>query len=94
MAGTIRTEKRLDTAHAPEFEKELIELLDAGEKELYIDMTDTVYVSSVILRILLTVQKRVKAAGGSMILQHVSASVMEVFDVTGFSGILTFEDRI
>ena len=94
MANTIRTEKRLDTTHAPAFEKEVTELLDAGEKELYIDMTDTVYVSSVILRILLTAQKRVKAAGGSMILQNVSANVMEVFDVTGFSGILTFEDRI
>lgn len=92
MAATIRTEKRLDITHAPAFEKELKELLDAGEKEIYIDMTDTVYLSSVTLRILLKAQKRINAIGGSMLLKNVSEPVMEVFDVTGFSGILNFED--
>ena len=92
MAATIKTEKRLDITHAPAFEKELKQLLDAGEKEIDIDMTDTVYISSVTLRALLKAQKRINAIGGSMIIKNVSDTVMEVFDVTGFSGILSFEE--
>ncbi|MCL1832115.1 MAG: STAS domain-containing protein [Oscillospiraceae bacterium] len=49
------------------------------------------YVSSAGLRVLLQGQKNAQAAEKSMVLKNVSPDVMEVFDVTGFSGILTIQ---
>lgn len=93
MAAIIKTEKRLDIAHAPAFEKELARVFSEGEKDIIVDMIDTVYISSVTLRALLKAQKKVNAIGGSLLLRNVSETVMEVFDVTGFSGILSFEEH-
>ena len=94
MAAIIKTEKRLDIAHAPALEKELNRAFEDGETEIIVDMEETSYISSVILRALLKAQKKVNSINGSLILRNVSESVMEVFDVTGFSGILMFEDQV
>ena len=94
MAAIIKTEKRLDIAHAPAFEKELNRVFAEGETEIIVDMEETAYISSVSLRALLKAQKKVNSINGSLMLRNVSESVMEVFDVTGFSGILMFEDQV
>lgn len=93
MASIVKTEKRLDIAHAPAFEKELNRVFSEGETDIIVDMEDTVYISSVALRVLLKAQKKANTVNGSMLLRNVSDAVMEVFDVTGFSGILMFEDQ-
>jgi anti-sigma B factor antagonist len=88
---TVQTEKKVDTTTAPELNKKITDLLSRGEDNLKFDMQNTVYISSVGLRVFLTAQKAIKARKGSMILTNVSPQVMEVFDITGFSGLLTFE---
>ncbi|MDO5785525.1 MAG: STAS domain-containing protein [Eubacteriales bacterium] len=86
----IFTEKKIDAAGAPRLGEKLNEVLDGGCSSLIIDMKDTVYISSVGLRVFLAAQKKIKARKGSMVLLHVLPQVMEVFDITGFSGLLTF----
>lgn len=86
---TVAVEGRLDTTTAPEFEKALGELLN-GVTELVLDMTNLEYVSSAGLRVILKVQK-VMFSQGRMKLTGVNESVMEVFEITGFSDILTIE---
>jgi len=49
------------------------------------------YVSSAGLRVVLQAEKTAKAKGGSMTLKNVSEEIMEVFEMTGFSDLLTFE---
>ena len=61
-----------------------------GVKELIFDFSEVEYISSAGLRILLAAQK-VMNRQGSMKLIGVSADVMEVFEITGFSDILTIE---
>lgn len=85
----IAPEGRLDTTSAPIFEKEVGELLK-GVSELVLDMTKVEYVSSAGLRVILKVQK-VMFNQGKMKLVGVNESVMEVFDITGFSNILKIE---
>ena len=87
---TIVTEKKIDAVSAPELGKKLEELLDAGEDNLIIDMAETTYISSVGLRVFLSAQKKIRTRHGNMVLMHVRTQVMEVFDITGFSGLLTF----
>ncbi len=82
-------EGRLDTVTAPELEQALKEVLDdAGE--LTLDFGKLDYISSAGLRVLLSAQKQMRQKG-SMKLTHVSETIMEIFEVTGFSEILTIE---
>ena len=88
-ALTIALEGRLDTITAPELEAELKEAL-VGTEELTFDFSKLEYISSAGLRVLLSTQK-IMAARGGMKVTNVNELVNEVFEVTGFSDILTIE---
>ena len=80
---------RLDTITAPELEAALNDSLNSAES-LVLDFAGLEYVSSAGLRVLLAAQKRMGKKGG-MTVTHVSEPIMEIFEVTGFSDILTIE---
>ena len=86
---TIALEGRLDTTTAPELEQEIKLSLD-GVTELIMDLAKLDYISSAGLRVLLFAQKKMSKQG-SMKVIHANDMVMEVFEVTGFSDILTIE---
>ena len=86
---TIALEGRLDTSTAPELEQAIKGSLD-GVTELVMDFARLDYISSAGLRVLLSAQKTMSKQG-SMKVIHVNEMVMEVFEVTGFSDILTIE---
>ena len=86
---TIELEGRLDTTTAPELEKALTEALD-GVETLIIDLAKLEYISSAGLRVLLSAQKRMMKQGEMKVI-HVNDAIMEIFEVTGFSDILTIE---
>ena len=76
---------RLDTNTAGDLE----DALDLeGIQELTIDFTDLDYISSAGLRVLLAAQK-IMSLSGEMKVENVSESIMEIFDLTGFTDILT-----
>ena len=85
----IALEGRLDTTTAPELEKELQESLD-GVTALVLDFEKLDYISSAGLRVLLSAQKTMIKAG-EMKVVHVNETIMEIFEVTGFTDILTIE---
>ena len=78
---------RLDTTTAPELETFLNDNLSATSKLIF-DCKDFEYISSAGLRVLLSAQKKLK---GAMKLINVGELIMEVFEMTGFSDILTIE---
>jgi anti-sigma B factor antagonist len=86
---TVSLTGRLDTTTAPELEKELKASLD-GVSALTIDMAALEYISSAGLRVLLSAQK-IMNKQGEMKVVHVGETIMEIFEVTGFSEILTIE---
>ena len=86
---TIRMEGRLDTTTSPVLESEMKSSLD-GVENLILDLKDLQYISSAGLRVLLSAQKTMNRQG-SMIVRNASADIKEIFDVTGFSDILTIE---
>ena len=82
---TITVTGRLDTVTTPQLEREL----DLnGVTELLFDIAGVEYVSSAGLRLFLTAQKTM-AKQGSMTIRGARPVVREVFDITGFSAILT-----
>lgn len=83
----IALEGRLDTTTAPQLEAELKSSLN-GIADLTFDFSKLEYISSAGLRVLLSAQK-VMNSQGSMKITNVAPEIMEVFEITGFTDILT-----
>ena len=88
----IKTLKKIDAVSAPKLDAQLKELLANGEDEIFVDMEETTYISSVGLRAFASAQKKINKSGGSMILRNVQPCIKEIFEVTGFGGVLTIEE--
>lgn len=89
-ALTIALEGRLDTMTAPELEEALKSELETVS-ELTFDLEKLDYISSAGLRVLLSTQKTMNGKKGSMKILHANEMIMEIFEVTGFTDILTIE---
>ena len=83
----LKVSGRLDTTTAPELEECIRANLEDTEK-LELDFEELEYISSAGLRVLLSAQK-IMNKQGEMILRNVPDSIREIFDITGFSDILT-----
>ncbi len=85
----LALEGRLDTTTAPQLEEELKRSIE-GVTELNLDFAKLEYLSSAGLRVILAAQKTMNKQG-KMVIRNVNETIMEVFEVTGFSDILTVE---
>lgn len=83
-------EGRLDTNTSPQLEEYASGLYDKGVTDIAVDMAKCDFVSSAGLRVIVAMQKRA-AVEGSLVFRNVQPEVMEVFEMTGFDNILTFE---
>lgn len=85
ITGRVDTSTSADLEHAvsPYFSK-------AGSKVVF-QCEDMDYISSAGLRVFLTAHKNIAMKGGSFVIRNLSAQVRSVFDMTGFSRILTIE---
>lgn len=86
---TVCVEGRLDTTTAPELDEKLKNGLQ-GVTELILDFSELEYISSAGLRVLLSAQKKMNEQG-SMKVRNINEIIGEIFEVTGFSDILTIE---
>lgn len=84
---TLTLTGRLDTGTSPALDDVVRnELSDVTE--LFFDLKDLEYISSAGLRVLLSAQKTMNRQG-KMAVTGANDSVLEIFDITGFSDILT-----
>lgn len=81
---------RLDTTTAPQLEEIVKNELDSVDNLTY-DFEKLEYISSAGLRVLLASQKAINAKSGTMKIKNVCSDILEVFEITGFSDILTIE---
>lgn len=86
---TLAVVGRLDTTTAPQLEAELKQSIGGVEK-LVLDFGALEYLSSAGLRVLLSAQK-VMNRQGKMAIRNVNETINEIFEITGFSDILTVE---
>ena len=87
----VKTAVKISVAQAPELEKALKSVLETEEKEIVVNMEDTIYMISVGLRVFASIQKKINASGKTMVLKNVRPQMKEIFEVTGFVGVLSFE---
>jgi anti-sigma B factor antagonist len=89
-ALTISLVGELNTVSAPDLEKVIKDEL-VNVKSLVLDLAKLDYLSSAGLRVVLMAQKMMGKKGG-MVVKHVNSEIMDIFDMTGFSAILTIEN--
>lgn len=81
---------RLDVKAAKEADVAFMEAA-AEAKNVVLDMTELDYIASAGLRTLKRLRSAVRQNGGTLKLRGVKDEVMEVFEMTGFAAMLTFE---
>ena len=86
---TLTIAGRLDTTTAPQLEAEFKQNIGGVEK-LILDFAALEYLSSAGLRVLLAAQK-VMNKQGEMVVRNINETISEIFEVTGFSDVLTIE---
>lgn len=78
----------LDSTTAPEAQKSL-DAVVAGAKKVVLDFSSLDYISSAGLRVLLGAAKKLRGSGGTLGMFGLNQSVREVFEISGFSSILS-----
>ena len=85
---------RLDTNTSPEAEKVLIESIESGEKKVLFDFSQTDYLSSAGLRIILKAAKLLKPKGGHVMLCNTNEQIYEVLEISGFLNMVKCHDSL
>ena len=91
---TVTLEGQADVHTSEEMKRILQAFLARGQSRILLDLTELDYCDSSTLRVLLTLQKQAKAAGGAIKLLKLGGEPRRVFEVSGFLDLFeTFDDR-
>ena len=85
----VTLDGRIDSTNADQFQRDVSPLMEGDQPDIDIDCTNMAYTSSQGLRVFLLLQKSVTTRNGKMVMRNMNPRVKEVFDITGFSNIIT-----
>jgi anti-anti-sigma factor len=80
---------RMDYHSSPEVHDELIGRIGKPEPRLVLDLSETHYVSSAGLRVLLSVAQRIEQEGGKCVLCALGDPVLEVMKISAFDHVFS-----
>ncbi|HWP60385.1 MAG TPA: STAS domain-containing protein [Candidatus Acidoferrales bacterium] len=86
---TLSLAGRLDTTTARSFEEKILDAIDSGDRKFVIDLSQLEYISSSGLRVFLLAAKRLSSLHGRIVLCSLKPHIRQVFDLAGFSSILS-----
>ncbi len=89
---TVAMVPRFDAYSAKEVEAFLQGEVSSGTDKIICDFSQTEYISSAGLRVLLAVAKALKKAGGTIALCSLASPVREVFETAGFTPLFPIYD--
>jgi anti-sigma B factor antagonist len=88
QAYVLEVDGELDLYTAPRLSSQVGEIIALGATSLVVDLTETTFVDSTALHILLDAKKRIRAEGGDLVVVCPSPHVRRIFEVTGVDGLL------
>lgn len=92
-AVTINLTGSLDTATAPELERQLAPLLSGPVKDLVFDLAQLKFISSAGLRVFASARKTLRERGGQTSFVHMQPQIQEVFEIIqSLPGVAVFKD--
>ena len=92
-AVTVKLTGSLDTATAPELEKQLAPVLGGAIKDLVFDLAQLKFISSAGLRVFSSARKSLKDRGGQTSFVNMQPQIQEVFEIMkSLPGVAVFKD--
>ena len=89
----IKTDKRIDTMNAPQFEKDIEPALVEAGVDLEMDCEELNYMASSGLRIIQKTMRKVMMQKGKFKMTNVSPEIYKVLAMTGFTKFMTVEQK-
>jgi anti-sigma B factor antagonist len=81
-----------DLYTAPQLKHELHALVDAGATALVVDLTNTTFIDSTTLGVLLSALRRIRPNGGDIALVCSDRNVRRIFDITMLDRVFTITE--
>jgi anti-anti-sigma factor len=92
-AITVKLAGSLDTATAPELERQLTPVLAEGGSDLVYDLANLKFISSAGLRVFSSTRKLMKERGGQASFINMQPQIQEVFEIMkSLPGVAIFQD--
>ncbi len=82
-AYVIALSGEVDLYTAPEFKQQLLEVIGQGGKEVVVDLSDTTFIDSTTLGVLVGGVKRLRPKGGTLALVCTDQNITKIFEITG-----------
>jgi anti-sigma B factor antagonist len=90
---TVKLIGSLDTATAPELERQLTPALAGAVKDLVFDLAQLKFITSAGLRVFSAARKQIKERGGQTSFIHMQPQIQEVFEIMrSLPGVAVFKD--
>lgn len=88
-ASILTIAGRIDTATAPVLEQTINKEIEAGRRKILLNFSSVSYISSGGLRVLLATAKKLKAPGDKFGICGLSAEVLKILKLAGFTSIFS-----
>jgi anti-sigma B factor antagonist len=82
-AHVISLSGEVDLYTAPEFKQKLLDVIAGGARSVIVDFTDTTFIDSTTLGVLVSGVKRLREAGGQLSLVCGDRNITKIFEITG-----------
>ena len=73
----------IDLYTAPEFKERMAEIIDEGKTRVVVDLSEATFIDSTTLGVLVGGVKRLRPAGGSLVLVCTDENILKIFEITG-----------
>lgn len=83
----VVVEGEVDLFTAPELKQAVIDAIDGGARRVIIDLSETVFLDSTALGVLISAVRRVRARDGELVIVNTDASIAKTFEITGLDQI-------
>jgi anti-sigma B factor antagonist len=82
----------VDLYTAPEFKQQLLEVIGKGGKQVVVDFTDTTFIDSTTLGVLVGGVKRLRPTGGQLSLVCSDRNITKIFEITGLNKVFPINE--
>ena len=79
----------VDLYTAPEFKQQLLEVIGEGGKQVVVDFSDTTFIDSTTLGVLVGGVKRLRSNDGQLALVCSDRNITKIFEITGLDRVFT-----
>ena len=79
----------VDLYTAPDFKQQLLEVISQGGKNVIVDFTDTTFIDSTTLGVLVGGVKRLRTNDGQLSLVCSDRNITKIFEITGLDRVFT-----